>query len=429
MQKKLINKWYSHYRFTYNQSLSLVKADYEKNSTFDWISSLGKIEGKASHAPCYSKYDLRNLIVPSHNCSTRPWISETSTAIRSRAVFEFHSRYKTCLSNLKAKNIKFFDMKFKNKKQLRWTMDLPAENVLSMSSSCCKTHQIKDHSGVVIQENVSQAQCSTCKFLPLNQFKITMESGWIKSTENFKEDIKKHDSKIHFDGKDYYLILPYTTSAKTNKKENWFCSLDPGIRKFQTVYSPDNNDVTILGDRAATKIHGLLLSLDSVVSRQSKNSSSKKLSLQKIKLLNKIKNLQQELHRKTSRFLCENYNNILIPKLTKCNDIISSKKRKINSKSVRSMVVLGHCKFVELLKTKASEYTNVNVEVVTEEFTSQTCLRCKERTKTSKETFACKKCSFSCDRDVLGSINILLKNWGLLDKRPVLDTTSVDIHC
>lgn len=393
----------------------MVKADYDKNSTFDWIGSLGKVEAKASHNPNYSKYDLRNLIVPSHNCSARPWISETSSAIRSRAVFEFHSRYKTCLSNLKAKNIKFFDMKFKTRKQPRWTMDLPAENVLTMSSSCCKTHQIKDCSGDVIQENVSQTQCSTCKFLPLNQFKITMESGWIKSTENFKEDIKNHDSKIHFDGKNYYLVVPYTTTVKTNKEENWFCALDPGVRKFQTVYSPDNNDVTILGDRAASKIYNLLLTLDSVIARQSKKPSSKKLSLQKIILLNKIKNLQQELHRKTSRFLCENYNNILIPKLTKCNDIINSKKRKLVSKTVRSMVVLGHCKFVELLKTKANEYTNVNVVVVTEEYTSQTCLRCKERTKTSKENFTCKNCSFSCDRDVLGSINILLKNWGLMD--------------
>jgi transposase len=73
------------------------------------------------------------------------------------------------------------------------------------------------------------------------------------------------------------------------------------------------------------------------------------------------------------------------------------------------MVVLAHCKFVELLKTKANEYDNVSVTVVTEEFTSQTCLNCKKRTKTSKELFVCGYCNLHCDRDILGSVNIFLK--------------------
>lgn len=412
VQIKLFNKWVSHYRYSYNQALSLVKGEISNNE-FDWISSLGKIEGKASYNTSYSKFDLRNLIVPSHNCCSRSWITETPTALRSRAVFEMHNRYKTCLSNLKAGNIKFFDMKFKSKKQFRWTMDLPKENIITTSSNLCKVHQEKDYLGNIITENVSQENCSTCKFLPLNEFKLFSESGKIKSTENFKEDIVKFDSKLHFDGINYYILIPYSVEVKRNKEENWFCSLDPGVRKFQTIYSPDNGTVSVIGDRSATKIYDKLLCLDNLIKKQSK-VKTKKLSIEKIKLLNKIKNLQQELHRKTSKFLCENYNNILLPKLTKDNDIIS-KKRNLHSKTVRSMVVLGHSKFVELLKTKANEYSNVNVTIVTEEFTSQTCLNCKTRTKTSKEYFTCKNCNLNCDRDVLGSINILLKNWGLMN--------------
>lgn len=78
------------------------------------------------------------------------------------------------------------------------------------------------------------------------------------------------------------------------------------------------------------------------------------------------------------------------------------------------MVLLGHCKFVEMLKTKAEEYTNVNVNIVTEEYTSQTCLRCKKRTKTSSETYICNHCKYTSDRDLLGSCNILLKKWDLM---------------
>ena len=374
----------------------MVKNDSDENNTFDWISGLGKIESKASHAIMYSKFDLRNLIVPSHVNSSRDWILETPSNLRENAVFEMHDRYKTCISNLSSKKIKFFDMKFKSKKQYNWTMNINKSNIITKFSSNCKSHEVKDYTGSVIKENVSQADCSTCKFLPLNEFKIYTKTGWIKSTEKIKEDLKKYDSKLHFDGVHYYLLLPYTKEQKSNKENNWFCSLDPGIRKFQTVYCPDNDDVCVIGDRAATKIHSLLLKLD------------KAKGAQKIKLLIKIKNLQQELHRKTALFLCENYNNILIPKLTKENDIIS-KKKNLNSVSVRKMVVLAHSRFVELLKTKANEYKNVSVTVVTEEFTSQTCLNCKKRTKTSKELFVCGYCNLHCDRDILGSVNIFLK--------------------
>jgi transposase len=54
---------------------------------------------------------------------------------------------------------------------------------------------------------------------------------------------------------------------------------------------------------------------------------------------------------------------------------------------------------------------NVNIHIITEEYTSQTCLNCKNLTKTNNEIFICKCCNFTIDRDILGSTNILLKNW------------------
>jgi transposase len=42
---------------------------------------------------------------------------------------------------------------------------------------------------------------------------------------------------------------------------------------------------------------------------------------------------------------------------------------------------------------------------------SQQCLNCRHLTKTSNEIYVCKYCHEKIDRDVLGSVNILLKNW------------------
>ena len=53
----------------------------------------------------------------------------------------------------------------------------------------------------------------------------------------------------------------------------------------------------------------------------------------------------------------------------------------------------------------------MTVKVITEEFTSQKCLNCRENTKTSSEVYVCNNCNFTIDRDILGSSNILVKNW------------------
>jgi putative transposase len=150
----------------------------------------------------------------------------------------------------------------------------------------------------------------------------------------------------------------------------------------------------------------MLIHLDNLISkRKSKNKNLIK------KKRRQIQNFQKELHFKSAHYICENFKNIYIPKLTKDNDIINKEKRKINTKTVRNMVVLGHCKFIERLKTKANLYTNVKVHIITEEYTSQKCLSCSRLTKTSDEIYRCKHCRFTIDRDFLGSTNILLKNW------------------
>jgi len=382
IQKKTFKKWEQHYRWTYNKSIGLINnGNNHCVDTKNIISHLGPIEQTASTGNYYTKFGLRNLVTSEEVNCRNPWVLETGYNIRANASFEAHQAYKTNLEKVKSKSIKYFDLKYKRKRNITWTIGISKENIIQ-----------KDPKRLFIYES----------------------TGIVTSTEAIPEINK--DCKLHFDGKYYYLIVPRTIEKRPSKAKNWFCSLDPGVRKFQTLYSPDGNESIIIGDRASTEIYKLLLKLDKC------NDSTKE-----VKLRHRIKNLQKELHDKTSRFLCENYNNIYIPKLTKENDIISNKNRTIRKKTVRNMVVLAHCKFVEKLKTKANEYTNVNVHVITEEYTSQICLSCKKRTKRSTELYKCKYCGFQTDRDYLGSCNILLKQWGLLEV-PRQDTANVDMR-
>lgn len=358
----------------YNKAVGMLNENvkYDNNQLIETLAKGVKVE-KASSSTFYSKLELRNLLVPMEVNCRNMWIRKTGSSILSNAVFEAHKNWKTNIDLVKSGTKRFFNLTFKSKRTPTWTFDIEHANTKTRDRAMGQT-----------------------------EFSLYEESGFIQTTEKFKLD---KDSSIHFDGKHYYILVPFEMPVKESKAENFFVALDPGVRKFQTAYSPDG-DLNILGINASVKIYQLLLMIDSAISK-GQRSLVKHLRI-------KVKNLQKELHDKTSRFLCENYRVIYIPKLTSENDIIKKEKRKLRTKTVRAMVLLAHCAFVEKLKTKASEYTNVKVQIVTEEYTSQTCLKCHLKTKTSNETYKCKNCKFEIDRDILGSRNILLKTWGLM---------------
>lgn len=390
---KRIKGWNDDARYSYNKAICIINGQDKINKSEKIISTVFSQDldnkddnGKrkpVSHQVTYDKYRLRDMITPESACSRIPWILKTPKSIREASVFEASKNLSSALSNKNAGNITRFSLRYKSRKKDSWTIGLP--------KSCMR---IKDKR-INLFEKLSYD-------MEMNLTEKILDN----STVNTETLIKpKHDCTLHFDGMSYYICIPFSPKKRVSKN-SWMCAIDPGSRKFQTVYSPENGNYTIIGDRASNVLYEKLLQLDQLISK--KNSKNKDRIR---KLRNRIKNLQSELHHKTSKYLCDNYKTIYIPKLLKNNDIISKSNRRIQTKTVRSMVVLGHCKFVDTLKAKANLYTNVQVHVITEEYTSQVCLNCKKRTKTSNEIWICNSCNFTIDRDALGSTNILLKNW------------------
>ena len=365
--------WKNHYKYSYNKAVSIInQEDMYIEPVFRDYYKTNKDTQRISRNIYYSDYELRNIITPELSNSKIKWILRTPKGIREHAVFEANKNLKSAISNMKNGHIKHFNLGYLKKKNIKWTIGIPKDAIK------CYENEI----------GIYEARTTNFR---------------IKTTETINEI--NNDCLIHFDGLHYYICYQKKVEKKTSNK-NWFCALDPGIRKFQTLFSPDNNESIIIGDRASSKIYDKLISLDNLTSK-----SGRKNEIKKRKLRMHVKNLQTELHNKTINMLCENYQNVFIPKLTKNNDIIKKSKKRIKTKEVRKMVLLGHCKFVERLKTKASTYKNVLIHEISEEYTSQICLRCDNKTKTKKEVYKCKFCGYSIDRDILGSVNILLKNW------------------
>ena len=112
------------------------------------------------------------------------------------------------------------------------------------------------------------------------------------------------------------------------------------------------------------------------------------------------------MHDQAAHFLGKNYSIILMPQLdTRALSLHAG--RRLTTKVVRTMLSLGHSRFIERLKQKCAEYGR-QLLIVSEHYTSKTCVYCGQLNRCD-ETYRCHRCQFTCDRDVTGAAGICLR--------------------
>ena len=169
---------------------------------------------------------------------------------------------------------------------------------------------------------------------------------------------------------DYYLAVPENVPQLQSDNQGRVVALDPGIRTFNTFFS--ETSIGELGIGANLKIQKLCFKLDKLISQLAKARCQQKrrMKLAATRLRGKIKNFVDELHKKTARFLVDNFDIILLPTF-ETSQMSSKAKRRIRSKSVRQMLTLSHYKFKQFLKHKAFENSKLVLDV-NEAYTSKT---------------------------------------------------------
>jgi putative transposase len=351
-QKVEMKKWYHNYRFMYNQTVSYMNEHKE-----------------------YNKITLRNTLSLSSINKDKPWLLKTPKAVRDCAVFEANKNIRTGFTQLKNKTITHFELQYKRRNK-QWTIDIPKSGLRMVDKKIVSCFP---------------------RMLSNSKFKLQEEV----------QDIK-YDCKLHHDGLYYWLIVPMAFENQESQV-NKICSLDPGVRTFQTLYCPDGHGYK-LGNQASTRIYRLYLYLDTLISRRTKLTGKAKKYISKhiIRLRIKIRNLLSEMHHKVSCFLAKNYSTILLPAF-ETKQMCSKLTRKIRTKTVRNMLGLAHYRFQELLKYKCKRYGST-LKIVNESYTTKTCGNCGCLNNVgSKDTFNCKECILVIDRDYNGSRNIMLR--------------------
>lgn len=319
----------------------------------------------------------------------------------------FYSNLKSCRTNFKNNHINHFTLKPKSLKDNNYSLLIPQKSI----------------------------------------YKNGIFKNILGEIKNFSLDtLPNHDSRLYYNARNNTYSLNIPSDVKTIKLENResVCAIDPGEKNFISFYGSQSygyigKDIRVPLLRIRDRISKYQKILSKNINKNDKSIKNKKSLKNKIKkLYQRSKNIVKELHNQSANFLCKNYDNILIPKF-ETQKMVKSKRsfkeykkdfinqgksyeeQKIKakeftkncrlSKSVKYVLNnLSHYTFRQHLLNKSQEH-GCECNVVTEEFTSQTCSFCghisKEYTKRLK---TCSWCHKSIDRDLNGAKNILIKN-------------------
>ena len=367
-QAQLLKKWMGTNRWTYNQAVASKKT---------------------------IKKELRSQFVNNEQFgagSANSWVLETPYEVRDTAICDLVKGIKTSKQLLRNGKIKFFRMSFRSKKDAQESFVI----------------RNRDY-----QSNGKSFTCFRGSFKKVN---VDAE---IRAREPLPATIHYDSRLIRTRLNEWFLCIPvqadmpYALGDETQVPQNRVCSLDPGVRTFQTVFDA-NGAIVEVGAKDLARIYRLCRHADRIQSKRDKTHGKKRYKLQRayLRIFRRIRNMVSEIHKKLTNFLVLNYNVILLPAFETSKMVTKNGNRKLRSKTVRSMLTWSHYSFKQRLLNKSTTTTHCKVIICGEEYTSKTCTRCGfiNNSLGGSKVFKCPQCALCIDRDHNGARNILLKN-------------------
>jgi putative transposase len=353
-QTKLLLKWIDLARIIYNITVKY----FRKNKLISFIKARKIIKDSFTKE---FKNNIKFYNLPIH--------------VIDQSIHDVIKSYKTCISLIKCKHIKNFNIRYKKQSKPQQSIVIEKEDFS------------KNKNGFYIR-NLKE----------------------IKSTSPIKQENIKHECRLsyNFINKKFILFVPEDKITKVNFPDNKTCSIDPGNKTFLTIYNENGKCKKVFNRDKINKLN-FLVRRKMILKELYEKSYNSKFKKAYLKNNLKIQNYIKELHYKSSIYLCLNYENIYLGKLS-TKSIISKSNNLSKFEKIYSLA-LSHCKFRSILENKCKEF-NRNLKICNEHYTSLTCGNCGNINKNlgSSRTYDCKKCLISIDRDLNGARNILIKH-------------------
>lgn len=352
-QKTELTKWINTSRYVYNKCISAIK---EKSETLSF-------------------YNMRNSYVTGkrdnvRNENVEDWELETPKDVRAGAIRDLEAGFVSSLSNLSSGNINHFKMTHRKKKFKNYSIEVPHTAVF------IKDKKLFVYSKKYIKEGIQMSND--------------------KSIDNI--DTIDHTCRIKNENNRWFVCIPIKRVMDTTIPHKDICALDPGTRKFQTIYSSDE---VIVINHNNTLLENLRNKISYIQSLKNIRKRTKNKKIRKIYY--KIGNLVDDMHFKIISYLTKTYKCTFLPKF-ESQELI----KKNHSKRFRYTVnIMKHFKFQQRFKDCCNLKKYSKVEICKEDYTTTTCTKCGSMYDIGKsEVYDCPSCKLHIDRDMHQEISI-----------------------
>ena len=364
-QKKILNNWFGTVRWTYNQVLAAMIAN----------------------GVTFNKQDLRSRFVNNDvfKGTDKEWVLQTPYDVRDAAMMDVLQAYKTNFAKRKKNPSHHFKIKFRSK--------YAKSQAITIHSKHWK------RAGIFHPKSWGKEPLRAAEPLP----------------DNLIYDTKMIRNRLG----EFYLCQILPLEEVTHQPEEKIIALDPGVRTFMTGYSPEGT-IMEWGKGDMQRIFRLCYTHDKLQSKWNqkgiKHQKRYRLKQAARRICKKIRNLVDEIHKKLTKWLVDNYETILLPKF-ETSEMVTRAQRRIGSRTARQMLTWGHYRFQQRLVNKTREYRSCQVIICDEAYTSKTCGACGNLHDHlgGQKTFRCPHCGHgvTMDRDMNGARNILLRYFTL----------------
>lgn len=399
-QKKLYKEQYGCFRYVHNIALERVKK-YGEEPNFQNLRNLLVTKDTKMYSNTYKYYsqcvlnakeklkikntpeqqmlieEEENLMgqamktIPERrNPYVSTWERNFHKDMRSNAVNKVCESYKTATANLKAGNIKSFDIGYMNSKNPRKCIELSSSQI-DIKNKNIHIPSFKGQPTLKVSKRMSKK---------LNGMQIKNNCDFVCQKNN------------------YWILIPVDIETPqipdTDKPK--YCGVDPGVVKIATTFG--NTGITeFTHNRELLKRYNLKLTMLKTKSGRIRKKQINKIEKKKIDYTN-------QLHWNLIKSLLDE-NDIVFFGDIKSHDIVKDGKNSSLNQEFNDL------KFY-ILKQRLiykSKTTGKKVILVNERYTSKTCSVCGNLQEMTDRIYNCKSCDSIVDRDINSAKNILMR--------------------
>lgn len=366
-QLQLFRKCLGAYRYFYNKTNCFIKDCRLKREVVP-----------------LSRSKIRPMVLKSDSSlnenDPEKWQKDVPYDVRQEAINDCVVAWKTNLTKMKRKQIKSFNVKYKSKKDMSQIFRVN-KNALNIESMRIFVTRLKNKAKLRFRKR---------------DLKKYTEDGTLD--RNFLVLFQKPDY--------WYVCLPKVRQSPIYENAAYkSVFLDPGVRTFQTFYSPEGICGKITVDdkiKALAAKHDMLQSLSSKASSRTKRHMKARME----KLRHKMKNIVNDLHWQTCHFLTTGFRTIVIPPFETSKMTQGSP---LGSKVTRNMLTLSHGLFKDRLKYYCALKQRYLL-ITSEAYTTKTCGCCGHlQEMQGAKVYHCSQCEMILDRDLNGARNLALR--------------------